>query len=296
VHESLRNVRVLVSYDGSRFFGWQRQEGFMTVQQALEEAIEALLGTTATVFGAGRTDTGVHALGQVANFHVATRLSDERLVFALNAHLPEGIVVRDLETCPDDWHAQKCASGKRYAYLVATSRFPPAFGRAHVHWIPDALDLGAMRRAAAAFRGRHDFGSLASSGSPRRSNVRTLRSLHLVARRKGLALVVEGDGFLYNMVRTLAGTLLEVGRGKRDPEDIGSLLAARDRRQAGPTAPPGGLFLVRVLYPTACFAAAPARGRRRAGVFQEPPAGGPPTGSGALHSAPGERAAGPERR
>ncbi len=264
----MRNVRVLLAYDGARFFGWQRQEGFASVQEALEEALLGLCGQRAVVFGAGRTDTGVHALGQVANFHLETRLADERLLFALNAHVPEGLVVRALETCADAFHAQKDACGKRYVYLVRTETFPLPFARAHWHWVSDPLDLAAMRAAARHFVGRHDFGALASAGSPRKSNVRRIRSLHLRARRAGFALAVEGDGFLYNMVRTLAGTLLEVGRGKRAPESIPALLASRDRRLAGPTAPPAGLYLARVLYREACFTRMPRGPRGRPGFFQ----------------------------
>jgi tRNA pseudouridine38-40 synthase len=264
----VRNVRVLLAYDGSRFFGWQRQEGFPSVQQGLEEALLALLGERVRVVGSGRTDTGVHALGQVASFHVETRLPDERLLFALNAHLPEGVVARGLETCADTFHAQKSARGKRYAYLVRTETFALPFARAHWHWVTEPLDLAAMRAAARHFRGRHDFGALAGAGSPRKSNVRTIRALHLVARRNGLALVVEGDGFLYNMVRTLAGTLLEVGRKKRDPESIPALLATRDRKLAGPTAPPEGLYLLRVLYPEPSFVHPPQGPRGRPRVFR----------------------------
>ncbi|HEX6885466.1 MAG TPA: tRNA pseudouridine(38-40) synthase TruA [Planctomycetota bacterium] len=263
----MRNVRVLLAYDGSAFFGWQRQEGFASVQQGLEEALLALTGEQLRVLGAGRTDTGVHALGQVASFHTDTRLPDERLLFALNAHLPRGLVARALETCPDAFHAQKDARGKRYAYLVRTETFPLPIGRGLWHWVPEALDLAAMRQAARAFVGRHDFTSLATQGSPRRSNVRRIRGLHLVARRSGFALVVEGDGFLYNMVRTLAGTLLEVGRGKRSAQSVPDLLAARDRRLAGPTAPPEGLYLVRVLYAEPTFRERPAGPRGRPGVF-----------------------------
>jgi tRNA pseudouridine38-40 synthase len=263
----VRNVRVLLAYDGARFFGWQRQEGFPSVQAALEESVLSLSGERVVAHGAGRTDTGVHALGQVASFHLASRLSDERLLFALNAHAPEGLCVRALETCPDAFHAQKSARGKRYAYLVRTETFPLPFARAHWHWVPEALDLGAMRAAARHFVGRHDFAALASAGSPRRSSVRTIRALHLVARRARLAFVVEGDGFLYNMVRTLVGTLLEVGRGRRTPAEIPALLAARDRRAAGATAPPGGLYLVRVLYPEPCFARGPRGPRGRPGCF-----------------------------
>jgi tRNA pseudouridine38-40 synthase len=259
----MRNVRLLVSYDGSRFFGWQRQDGFESVQQALEEALELLTGEHAVVHGSGRTDTGVHALGQVASVHVRTRLDDERLRHALNHHLPEGVVVRRLETCRDDFHARFDARGKRYAYLVATSRFRPPFGRHLTHWVHDALDLRAMRSAAAVLRGRHDFSAFASSGSPRRSNVRTLSSLRIVARRERFALVAEADGFLYNMMRALAGTLLDVGRGKLTPGEVQAILAARDRRRAGPTAPPEGLYLLSVRYAEPVF---PGRDRGPRGV------------------------------
>ena len=143
----MRNVRIQVAYDGSRFFGWQRQDGFDSVQESLEDAIESLIGERATVHGSGRTDTGVHALAQVASFHVDTPLDDERLLFALNAHLVEGVSIGRLETCPDDFHAQHAATGKRYLYRVVTSRVRPPFGREHAHWVREPLDLAAMRRA-----------------------------------------------------------------------------------------------------------------------------------------------------
>jgi len=257
----MRNVRALIAYDGSKFFGWQRQEGFDSVQQALEEGLEALTGAHVVAHGAGRTDTGVHALGQVASFLIDTPLADDRLRHALNAHLPEGVVVRRLETCSDDFHAQFSARGKRYAYVVCTSRFRLPFAREHTHWVRDPLDLRAMREACARFVGRRDFAALASTGSPRSSTVRTVRSAHLRARRSGFAFVVEGDGFLYNMVRTMAGTLIEVGRGQRSPADVTRLLESLDRTQAGPTAPAGGLYLLSVLYDERPFRA-PDRGPR----------------------------------
>ena len=267
----MRNVRIQVAYDGSRFFGWQRQEGFFSVQQALEEALTALLGETVTVHGAGRTDTGVHALRQVASFHAETRLDDERLLHALNAHVVDGVTVRALETCRDDFHARFDAAGKRYVYRVATGRFRPPFGREHVHWTRDALDLAAMRRAAAHLVGRRDFSALANAGSPRSSNVRHLRALRLVARREGFGIVASADGFLYNMVRTIAGTLLEVGRGKLDPERLPGILASGDRTLAGPTAPPNGLYLLSVQYPEVCFRGQGPRARAAPGVFSSLP-------------------------
>jgi len=265
----MRNVRVRLAYDGSRFFGWQRQDGFPSVQQALEEALEALAGERVVVHGAGRTDTGVHALGQVAHFHVATRLDDDRLRHALNYHLPESVVVERLETCPEAFHARFDARAKRYSYVVATARFRPPFAHAHQHWVSDALDLGAIRRAAAGLRGRHDFGAFATSGSPRSSNVRTLTALHVLAWRERFALVVQADGFLYNMVRTIAGTLIEVGRGKLSPEDVEGILRSRDRRLAGPTAPARGLYLLSVAYDEPLFAGRDRGPRGIPGLYQD---------------------------
>lgn len=251
----MRNVRVLVAYDGSCYHGWQRQSGFPSVQEELEGALATLVGEPVSVHGSGRTDTGVHALGQVASFHLETRLDDTTLRNALNAHLPSDVVVRAAETCPDDFHARFSARGKRYAYAVTTAPVRSPFARRRAHSVRGPLDTGAMQRAAAQLLGRHDFRAFAGAGSPRRTTVRSLQHARWIVRRERLVLVVQGDGFLYNMVRNLAGTLLEVGRGKLAPEEVGAILAGRDRRRAGPTAPAHGLYLLRVLYPEPVFAA-----------------------------------------
>jgi tRNA pseudouridine38-40 synthase len=265
----MRNVRIQVAYDGSRFFGWQRQDGFDSVQAALEDALCALLGERVTVHGAGRTDTGVHALRQVAHVHVETALDDERLLHALNAHLVPGVIVRRLETCRDDFHARFDATSKRYLYRVATARFRPPFGRGLEHWVRDPLDLGAMRRAAAHLVGRRDFSALANAGSPRASNVRHLRQLRIVARRGSFAVVATADGFLYNMVRTIAGTLIDVGRGRLDADEVPAVLASGDRARAGATAPACGLYLCSVRYAEPCFAGRHRGPRGFPGLFQD---------------------------
>lgn len=263
----MRNVRFLLSYDGSHFYGWQRQDGFESVQEALEDALEAATGQRTTVHGAGRTDTGVHALGQVANAHIDTRLEDDRLRHAVNAHLPGGVVARRVETCPDDFHARFGALGKRYLYLTCTTRFRPALGAEYAHWVNTPLDRGALVAAAGQLVGTHDFASFGNTGSERKTTVRTIRRVRVIARRERFALVVEGDGFLYNMVRTIAGTLLEVGAGKRAPGDIERILAARDRAEAGATAPARGLYLVRVHYPGPVFQGPESGPRGAPGLF-----------------------------
>jgi len=244
----MRTVRCEVAYDGSKFFGWQRQDGFESVQGALEEALDSLLGQVISVQGAGRTDTGVHALRQVAHFHVDTQLADDRLRHALNAHVAEGVVVRRLETCRDDFHARFDAAGKRYLYIVATTRFRPPLGIPYVHWSNRVLDLEAIRAAARVLEGRHDFKAFGNAGSERKTTVRTVSRLRVLARRERFAFVIQGEGFLYNMVRTIAGTLLDVGCGKRSVADVEAALATGERTCAGPTAPAAGLYLLRVLY------------------------------------------------
>ncbi|MEM1453454.1 MAG: tRNA pseudouridine(38-40) synthase TruA [Planctomycetota bacterium] len=251
---ALRNVRIEVAYDGSLFYGWQRQDGFASVQAAIEDALAELLDTIVTIHGAGRTDTGVHALRQVAHFHVdADRIDDDRLRHAINAHLPKGVVVRRAETCRDDFHAQYDARGKRYAYVVQTTRHRPALGIEHVHWDPSPLDRDAIEEALPRIVGRRDFAAFASAGSPRKSTVRTVQHLRLVVRRERFAIVVQGDGFLYNMVRAIAGTLLQVGKGGMTPDDVTAALDAADRKLAGPTAPARGLYMLRVLYDEPVF-------------------------------------------
>ena len=264
----MRNVRILVAYDGSKYFGWQRQDGFDSVQQRIEEALFGLVGERAHVFGSGRTDTGVHALGQVAHFHVDTQLDDDRLRHALNGNLPESIRIRRAETCAPDFHARFDALGKRYLYLVATSRFQPPFGRELAHWTYEPLDLAAMRAAAALLVGKHDFRAFGNTGSPRQTTVRTLRALRLLAHQRGFGVLAEADGFLYNMVRTLVGTLLDVGRGRYEPAQVRAALETGERSLAGPTAPACGLYLLRVRYAEPVFAG-PDRGPRGVpGLFQ----------------------------
>lgn len=255
----MRNVRIQVAYDGSRFFGWQRQDGFPTVQEALEEAVLVSTGERVSVHGAGRTDTGVHALAQVASFHLDTRLDDDRLRHALNANLPPAARVRRLETCRDDFHPRFEARSKRYLYLTLTTRFRPPFGHEYAHWTPHALDREAMRRAARAMVGEHDFRAFSSTGSPRHSSVRRLLDVRLVLRRERIAFVFHGQGFLYNMARILAGTLLDVGRGRLDVDCVPRALAGGDRRWVGATAPAAGLYLLAVRYGEPVFAG-PDRG------------------------------------
>ena len=239
-----------VAYDGANFHGWQRQPGVRTVQEELEKACVAIdLGGT-HVEGAGRTDTGVHAFGQCAHIKVDREFPADKLQLALNSNLPEDVAVRRAILAPDAFHARFFAGGKRYLYRVVCSPVKPAVGRPYFHWSRRAVDLDAMRRAMQCLRGKHDFASFATNPGYARSRgtVRTLQHLHLVRRRDGFDFVVQGSGFLYNMVRNLVGTLLEVGYGNRPPEWVRGVLEGADRRLAGATAPARGLYLLRVLY------------------------------------------------
>jgi len=247
-----RAVRVLltVAYDGAPFAGWQRQRGEDTVQERLETAFARLFGTPVHVEGAGRTDAGVHALAQRAHADLPRPWPLPALLRALNANLPPSIAVRAVRVVPDDLHARFDARAKRYVYRILCGPRRPVHARAWFHFEPVPLDVDAMRRAAALLVGEHDFASFATNpGYPRRyGTVRRITHLHVRRHRRGVDIAVQGDGFLYNQVRTMAGALRDVGRGRRTVADLAAILAARDRRAAGATLPAHGLYLLSVLY------------------------------------------------
>jgi tRNA pseudouridine38-40 synthase len=246
--------RLTLEYDGSDFRGWQVQSGgsgARTVQGTLEAAAADLFGRAVTVSGAGRTDAGVHAEGQVASLAVETDLGPEAVRRALNARLPEDLVVRGCEAVPDAFDPRRDARSKLYRYAIWNGRERSPLRRRRFHHVPGSLDVAAMAKAARAFEGTHDFASLQSAGSDVEGTVRTVTRCEIEASGPEIRLWVEGTGFLRHMVRALAGTLVEVGQGRRAPESVSALLAAGDRAAAGPTAPAAGLTLVAVRYPEA---------------------------------------------
>ncbi|NQW04328.1 MAG: tRNA pseudouridine(38-40) synthase TruA [Acidobacteria bacterium] len=244
----MRVLRLLVAYDGTHYCGWQRQENGPTIQGALEDACASLLGPSPSVTGAGRTDAGVHALGQVASVRVETTHATDAVRRALNVRLDPDIRVLDVTDAAPEFHARFDATGKTYRYRIATTPLVSPFTHRYVWHVPQPLDLTAMRRAATDLIGRHDFSAVRSTGSEVSDAVRTLDRVEWIERAGELVLEVHGDGFLRHMVRAIVGTLVEVGSGRRTAQSIPGLLASRDRGQAGETAPAQGLTLVSVDY------------------------------------------------
>lgn len=245
----MRNIKLTLSYDGTDFNGWQTQPGFRTVQETLERAIQQLTGEERVrVNASGRTDTGVHAVGQVVNFRTASHHTSEVILRAVNAKLPADIVVREATEVAEAFDANRDAKRKLYRYVIHDGAVHDPFQRRYAYHCRYALDAAAMHSAALALQGRHDFHSFETEWPNRATSVRTIT--HIAVNRCGqyLWLDVEADGFLYNMVRAIAGTLINVGRGYWPVEQVERILQAEDRNQAGPTAPPHGLFLMRVAY------------------------------------------------
>jgi tRNA pseudouridine38-40 synthase len=244
----MRNLKLVLSYDGTDFAGWQTQPGRRTVQETLEGAFAALTGERVRANASGRTDAGVHAVGQVVNCYSTTRLAGPVLVRALNAHLPADVVVKEATDVPEAFDANRDARRKLYSYLIHDGPVPDLFLRRYYCPSRHRLDAAAMRRAAEPLKGRHDFRCFETEWPNRVSSVRTIT--HLAVSRLGdwVWLDVEADGFLYNMVRAIAGTLMNVGRGYWPEGHVAEILEAGDRRLAGPTAPAQGLFLMRVTY------------------------------------------------
>ena len=243
-----RNIKLIIAYDGSSYHGWQRQPSDDTIQQQLETAIERLTGQKISITGASRTDAGVSALGQVANFRIDSPIPTENFAGALNSSLPEEIAVCIAEEASDSFEAIRCAKGKLYRYTICTSPIRPVLKIRQCWHYPYLLDAGQMDKAAKLIVGKRDFKSFASAADTRQSSVRTVTRCDVVARADGLDIEVEGDGFLYNMVRNITGTLVEVGRGRWGPEKITEIIEAKDRTAAGPLAPAQGLCLVRIDY------------------------------------------------
>jgi tRNA pseudouridine38-40 synthase len=262
----MRNIRLLIAYDGTDFHGWQRQPEAPTVQQCLESAIERVVGKKAQVCGSGRTDAGVHALNQVANFKTACRIPCSNLVRALNDALPPTVRIKEAREVPLPFHARHDAHSKTYRYRILEAAVCPPFLWRFVWHYPFPLEPRRMAEAAKLFEGEHDFTSFAAAGGsdePVASGqdaalrpdagpgmVRTIFSSRLLRRSRPPLVIyqVSGSGFLHHMVRNIVGTLVEVGRGKWEARDIARILAGRDRTLAGPTAPAQGLCLMKVEY------------------------------------------------
>lgn len=253
-----RNLLLTIEYDGTDFFGWQRQPEVPTVQGTLEEALSAVLGKNVQVSGTSRTDAGVHAYGQRASFSGEFGIPTNRIALAVNNRLAGGvrgkaasgpIRITDVREMPADFHARFDAKGKTYLYKIRNSREPDLFRRNYCYEIASPLDEHAMALAAEQITGTHDFQCFqASGGTERETTVRTIYRLEVLRIGEEVLLRVTGDGFLYNMVRIITGTLIEVGMGKRHPLSIESVIHSKDRQNAGHTAPPQGLYLMEVYY------------------------------------------------
>lgn len=241
----MKRVRLTVAYDGTGYHGWQIQDNGSTVEGELNRALSELFGEEIEVIGASRTDSGVHALGNVAVFDTESQMAAFKMAYALNQRLPEDIRVQKSEEVPADWHPRRCESRKTYEYRIYRGEFPMPVKRLYSHFTYHALNVGKMQEAAACLVGEHDFRSFCQTGAQVESTVRTVYSVELEEQGAELVIRICGSGFLYNMVRIIAGTLLEVGQGKREPEEMSEILAARERSAAGPTAPAKGLTLIK---------------------------------------------------
>ncbi|MGV8059189.1 MAG: tRNA pseudouridine(38-40) synthase TruA [Smithellaceae bacterium] len=245
----MRNFKMVVEYDGTAYCGWQRQVNGLSIQQVLEETILLITQEKVTVIGSGRTDAGVHALNQVASFRSNTRLPAEILYRGINGLLPPDIVLKAVEEVDREFNALRDARGKVYFYKICNKRLRPALGRNYFWFIYHPLDLTAMEQAAQYLIGLHDFSCFCATGSDVKDRTRILTGIHINRYEDGLLeITIEAQGFLKYMVRNIVGTLVEIGRGKRQPSEMKKILESRDRNIAGITAPARGLYLKEVKY------------------------------------------------
>jgi len=244
----MRNIKLTLEYDGTKYFGWQKQKERVTIQEKLEEALSLLTNDKIDIIGSSRTDAGVHARGFVANFKTNSKIPAEKFREAINHKLPEDIVILKSEEVEEDFHARYDAKGKTYSYGIIMREVPPSIGKDYLYHIKKPLDINKMKEACKYFIGEKDFVAFKSSGSSVKTTVRTIKNLYIEDDRDIIRIYVTGDGFLYNMVRIIVGTLIMVGNNKIEPEEITSIIESKDRKKAGICVPAKGLILEEVFY------------------------------------------------
>ncbi len=244
----MKRVRMIISYDGTNYCGWQVQINGITVEEVINRELTNLLGEEIAVIGASRTDSGVHAIGNVAVFDTETKIPAEKISFALNQRLPDDIRIQKSEEVPMDFHPRYCDSTKTYEYKILNRRFPNPMKRLYTHFVYMPLDVDKMKKAAEYIVGEHDFASFCSARSQVKTTVRTVYSLDVSKQDDVITIRISGNGFLYNMVRIIVGTLMKVGLNVYQPEHVAEIIEAKDRYAAGPKAPARGLTLIGIEY------------------------------------------------
>ena len=244
----MRNIRLVIEYHGKDFNGWQKQPNKLNIQGEIERAIGTITGEEIELIGSGRTDAGVHSLGQVANFKTNSNIPVEKFAIAINSKLKKSIVVKSAEEAPERFHSRYAAHSKRYRYIINNSPVGTAIYRELEYQFPIKLDVEKMKEAAKYFEGEHDFSAFKASGTSSKNSVRKIFKAEVIEDGERIKIELTGSGFLYNMVRIISGTLLDVGIGKINPEDIPEIIKSKDRKKAGKTLPAVGLYLVEVTY------------------------------------------------
>ena len=244
----MRNIKLTIEYDGKDFKGWQKQPNKLNIQGEIEKAIENITGEKVELIASGRTDAGVHAMGQVANFKTNSNMPIEKIPIAINSQVKNSIRIQNAEEVDENFHSRFNCKKKTYRYVIDNSKYGSAIYRNISYHMPIKLDVEEMKKAIKYFEGEHDFKAFKSSGTSSKSSVRTIYKANIITEGTNIAIDITGNGFLYNMVRIIAGTLVDVGLGKIKADDIPAIIESKDRTRAGKTLPPHGLMLLNVVY------------------------------------------------
>lgn len=244
----MRNIKLIIEYDGTEYCGFQRQNKDITVQGTLEKSISKATNEVVDLIGSSRTDAGVHARGMVCNFSTNSTIPEEKFREAINSRLPDDIVIIKSEEVGEDFHARYCSKGKTYSYTILNRYQTCAIGKNFFFQVKEELDIDNMKKACTYFIGKHDFKAFQSKGSSVKTTIRTINELYIEKELDIIKIHITADGFLYNMVRIIVGTLIQVGKGKIKPEDVEAIIESRNRLKAGPCSKPNGLVLEKVYY------------------------------------------------